>query len=145
MIDPTREQVAVALFALLSAVPGVNSSSRRPALWDDSGAKPALYMGNPEENYLYPNGTATPPIITLDFDLFIYIDAGMDPNTTPDTQLNTLLDALETALAGPAINNYFQTLGGIVNHAWIEGAVRRVPGYLDGQGMVLLTIRVLVP
>ena len=145
MNDPTREQVAVALFALLSAVPGIKFKSRRPALWDNSVGMPALYLGNPEENYVYPNGTATPPLITLDFDVFLYINAGQDPNVTPDTQMNTLLDAIELAIAGPGANNYYQTLGGIVNHVQIEGPIHRAPGYLNGQGMALFTLRALVP
>jgi hypothetical protein len=143
MMNPTREQVAVGLFTLLGSIPGIKSSSRRPALWDDATAKPALYMGNPAETYVYQNGTATPPIVILDFDVFLYIDTGMDPNSTPDTAINNLLDAIEAAITPPV--GQAQTLGGVVNHAWIEGSVHRVPGYLNGQGMVLFTVKTLVP
>jgi hypothetical protein len=106
---------------------------------------PALYLGNPAEEYIYQHGTASPAHITLEFDVFVYINSGLDPNVTPDTQLNTLLDAIETTLGGYAINGMPQTLGGIVNSCWIEGPVHRAPGYLDGQGLALLTIKTLVP
>jgi hypothetical protein len=145
MQNPTREQVAVALFGLLSAVPGILYASRRPTTEPNVNQQPALYIGSPEENYAYPNGTATPPMITLDFQVYLYIDAGKDPNVIPDTLLNNLLDNIEAALQGAPSNNYYQTLSGIVNHAQIEGTIHRVPGWLDGQGMALFTIRVLVP
>src|ERR1700722_5711166 len=117
MINPTREQVAVALFSLLQAVPGIKYASRRPTTNENAVAMPALYIGSPEENYVYPNGTATPPMITLDFQVYLYIHAGQDPNVIPDTLLNNLLDNIEAALQGAPSNNYYQTLGGIVNRA----------------------------
>lgn len=147
MINPTREQVAVALFNLLSNVPGIANSSRRPALWSNAVAMPMLYMGNPTEQYVYEHGTAMPPTVTLEFDMFLYINSGQDPNTNPDTEMNNLLDAIDAALAaipnGPPQS--VQDLGGIVNHAWIEGTVNRAPGYLNGEGMALFTIKALVP
>lgn len=145
MMNPTREQIALALFKLLSGISAFAYASRRPQLWNEATAMPALYMGNPNEEYVYQHGTGSPAHITLSFDIFIYINVGLDPNTIPDTQVNNLLDTLETTLGGVAINGQPQTLGGIVNQAWIEGPVHRVPGYLNGQGMVILTIKVLVP
>lgn len=144
MINPSRETIAVALFNLLQGLQGIVFASRRPALWDDNAPKPALYLGQPMENYEYRNGTATPAHITMDFDVFLYVNVGQE-NKSPDTQINNLLDTIETGLAGPASTNFLQTLGGIVNHTWIEGPIHRAPGYLNGQGMVIFTIRVLVP
>ena len=151
MINPTREQVAVALYNLLSTLtsggsPLFNYTSRRPALWSNSVAMPALYMGNPMESYTYRHGTAMPPEVLLDFDIFIYINVE-DPNTIPDTLMNNLLDAVEAAIAAAPAGapENAQTLGGIVNHAWIEGEIHRAPGYINGQGMALFTIRALVP
>jgi hypothetical protein len=143
MNNPTREAIAVSLFNVLQTTAGFNTFSRRPQLWDEAVNMPALYMGNPQENYAYPHGIATPPLTTLEFDIIVYINVGLDPNTVPDTILNTLLDALETTIT--PYQGYVQTLGGVVNHAWIEGKVERRPGYLDGQGAAFFTIRVLVP
>lgn len=146
MISPSREQIAVALFALLQTMGNSFATySRRPKLWDQSTAMPALYVGNPQEEYTYQHGTAAPAHITLDFDIFIYINVALDPNSVPDTLMNSLLDKVEATLGGYAINGQAQTLGGIVNHVWMEGTIHRVPGYLDGHGMALFTIRVLVP
>ncbi len=147
MINPSREQVAVALFNLLSGISAFQYTSRRPQLWNEATAMPALYMGNPSEQYIYQNGTGSPSAVSLDFDIFIYINVGLDPNTIPDTQMNNCLDALENALtpAPSPSGNDVQRLGGLVNHAWIEGAVHRAPGYINGQGMAMLTIRIVVP
>lgn len=145
MINPTREQVAVALFSLLQTVPGFASWSRRPQLWDKVANFPALFMGNPAENYQYDHGNASPPVVTIDFDIFIYISVGQDPNVIPDTLMNTLLDSIEVVMTPLPSAGYAQTLGGIVHHAWIEGPINRAPGYIDGRGLALLTIKVLVP
>ena len=149
MQSPTREQVALALFTLLESLkisgnPAFVTTSRRPQLWASTTSFPALYMGNPKESYEYQHGTSSPAHITLDFDIFIYINVS-DPNVTPDTQMNSLIDAIEAALQGTPATNGVQSLGGIVDHCWIEGSVLRAPGYLNGQGMALMTIRVLVP
>jgi hypothetical protein len=102
-------------------------------------------MGQPEENYIYNAGPATPPLITLDFDIYVYFNAGLDPNVVPDTQLNGLIDAIEAALAPPAYMPFKQTLGGLVSTTWIEGKITRIPGYADGQGGAFFTIKTLVP
>jgi hypothetical protein len=143
MQNPTREQVAVALFNLVSGVPGIQYASRRPAMWSNSVAMPALYMGNSIEEYVYKADTATPPVVVISFDFFLYIDAGQDPNTTPDTKMNALLDAIEAAIGNvPGIP---QTLGALVHSCWIEGQVHRAPGYINGQGLALITVKILVP
>ena len=145
MINPTREQIAVALFLLLQTTPGIVTFSRRPQLWDQTTEMPALYMGNTMEAYVYQHGPSIPGMITLDFNIAIFIRDALDPNVTPDTALNNLLDAVEATITPTFATNFKQTLGGIVDHAWIEGDVERRPGYLDGQGAVFFTIKVLVP
>lgn len=152
MINPTREQVAVALFNKLSTLlydENTNPSgplmtvSRRPQLWDEATNMPALYMGNPGENYRYDHDTASPAFVVLDFDVFVYIKSGLDPTVIPDIELNNLMDAIEASITPYPGQN--QTLGGIVHSAWIEGEIHRAPGYLDGRGIAIFTIKVMVP
>ena len=147
MIGVTREQIAVALFSLLQSMGPtvIKTYSRRPALWQQTTAMPALYMGNPMENYVYQHGNAAPAHVNLSFDIFIYINVAKDPNVIPDTVLNNLLDAVETTLGGFAVNGQPQTLGGLVINTWIEGDIHRAPGYINGQGMCLFTVKCLVP
>lgn len=154
MINPTREQVAVALFTKLQTLlynADTNPSgpfklmSRRPQLWDEATSKPALYQGETLEQVAYSGDLSATPLHVMYFPITLYIKSGLDPTTTPDTTLNNLLDALDTALAPPPYDPNTPNLGGIVAYARIEGEIMRMPGYLDGQGKVLLTIKVLVP
>ena len=146
MQNPTREQVAIALFALLQTMgSSFNTYSRRPKLFGDAPSLPALYMGQIQDDYEYRNGTAAPPLVTMQFAVWIYGNFAEDPNVIPDTAFNALLDLLDTTIGGFAVNGLAQTLGGIVNHAWISGTVHRAPGWLNGQGEIFLTISVLVP
>lgn len=146
MIDPTREEVAVALFTLLQTLKGAPflTITRRPQVWAQTTAFPAVYQGQPEDDYVHKNGTATPPEVTLDFYWYLQIDSGQDPNVSPDTELNNALDAVGNCLAVPFGQK--QNLGlANVNHCWIEGRPQRAPGYLNGRGESLVPIKVLVP
>ena len=146
MINPTREQIAVALFTQLQTAGAVFSSySRRPVIWNNAPSYPALYVGQPQETYVYNHGSATPAAVTLDFEVFVYINAGLDMSVIPDTMLNNCLDALDAAMAATPATNNVQTLGGLVNHAWIEDKIIRIPGWIDGEGSAILTIKALVP
>lgn len=152
MLNPTREQVAVALFNLLSVLgptPGNNTftaMSRRPVLWTEAPSYPALYLGEPGDEYEYKNGTASPPLITMNFDGYLYTKDGLDPNVIPDTAMNNLIDSIENTIQPIASPAFQQTLGNIVDHVWIDrpGIFRRID-YSSGQGIALLTIKVLVP
>ena len=141
----SREAIAVALFNVLQTIPGINFYYRRPALWDETTPMPALYMGQTDENATYSGDNTALGLYSIEFPVTIYINAGLDPNVTPDTLLNTLMDAVDAALAPPPYPPNQQTLGGLVAYARREGEVIRIPGYLDGQGMVLFKVKVLVP
>lgn len=145
MQNPSREQVAVALFTQLQTAVGFNTFSRRPQLWNNTVALPALYMGQTKEGLTYSGDNTALNLNVLYFPITIYINSGLDPNAIPDTLLNNLLDAVDTALAPPAYQPDQQTLGGIVSYARREGEMIRVPGYLDGQGGAFFEIKVLVP
>lgn len=153
MNNPTREQVAIALFTQLQTLAydvntnptGFTTMSRRPQLWDDTTNKPALYQGQTLEQTGYNGDNTALPLHVMYFPITVYINTGLDPNTVPDTIINNLLDAIDAALAPPAYDPNNFTLGGKVSYARIEGETIRIPGYLDGQGKVLFTIKALIP
>lgn len=152
MLNPTREQVAVALFNLLSTIgptPGNNTftaMSRRPVLWAEAPSYPAFYLGQPGDEYQYLNGTASPPQTTMNFDGYLYTNDGLDPNVIPDSKMNSLIDSIENTIQPIPSPQFQQTLGIGVDHVWIDkpGIFRRID-YTSGQGVALLTIKVLVP
>jgi hypothetical protein len=119
--------------------------SRRLKLWSDvaSADQPALFVTDHGENLTY-SAEALPVKRTLNIDLFVYVASGKDPDAIPARDLNIALDALAVCLApDPASGR--QTLDGLVTHCRIEGRIVKDPGDLDGQGLVLVPVRILAP
>jgi hypothetical protein len=120
--------------------------SRRLKLWTDVANEecPACFIAEHTENR--GRQSETLPKDGLAADLFIYTRA---PNQAdvPASILNAALDALDLALkptGADAIANK-QTLGGLVSHCYIDGNVMKDPGDLDGQGLAVAPVKILVP
>jgi hypothetical protein len=141
----SRESIYSALFALVSNSAPFKTKSRRLKLWTDVNAaqKPAIFIAQRGQTYVQ-GSTATPQKVTLKADIFIYTDAGRDAIAVPSAALNDLVDAVDAALAGDVMTGQ-QTLGGLVAHCWIEGEVMIDPGDLDGDGMAVIPVRILIP
>lgn len=140
-----RESIITALFNLVSNAAAFNTASRRLQLWSSvaSTDKPALFMCERGETYTRA-GEAVPESVTLNVDLYIYTDAGKEQSAVPATVLNNLIDAIDAALA-PNYLTGLQTLGGLVSHCWIEGKLMKDAGDLDGDGVAVIPVRILVP
>ncbi len=140
-----REAIYTALFNLVVASASFVTASRRLKLWTDVNAsqKPAIFIAQRGESY-HQGSEATPQKVTLKADIFIYTNAGKDPNVVPATQINSLVDAVDAALAGSPVTGQ-QTLGGLVSHCWIEGDIVIDPGDMDGDGVAMIPIRILIP
>ena len=141
----SREAVYQALFDLVKNAAPFKLTSRRLKLWTDvnSGQKPALFVAQRPQQYAQ-GSTATPQKVTLEAEIYIYTNAGTDPNVVPATEINNLVDAVDAALAGSVITGN-QTLGGIVQHCWIEGKVFIDPGDIDGDGLAIIPVKILIP
>jgi len=153
-MNVARETVIAALLAKLQAVTfaaPVNgqtsfvSVSRRLKLWGEApkSQRPALFVTEHREQPVY-RSEALPNLTMLSVDLFIYIDAS-DANTIPAAALNVMLDAIDAALKPQPADNERQTLGGLVSHCRIEGQVLKDPGDLDGDGLLWIPLKLLVP
>ena len=105
-VTVTREQVLTALFTLLQTASGFNSYSRRFQLWDQvkPAAMPALILSEKPEQ-IQRGKELRPGIRTLNAEVWIYINAGKDPNEVPATTLNTLIDAIDPN-SGGVLNPY---------------------------------------
>lgn len=108
--------------------------------------RPALIMVDKTEEYA-PEFTGQPSLITLHVMLGIYIWAdGLPQDASGMTLINPRLDALDQLLAPKSmLETQAQTLGGKVNHCWIEGRIYKVSGDLDGDGVAVVPIAILVP
>lgn len=141
----SRESIYAALFALVSGSAPFKTKGRRLKMWGDvnPSEKPAIFVAQRGEKYVQ-GSDATPQKVTLKADIFIYTNAGKDPNVIPATTLNNLVDAVDAALAGSIITGR-QTLGGLVSHCWIEGDILIDPGDIDGDGLAVIPVRILIP
>ena len=143
-----RETAIVALLArVASAYAWAAPPSRRLKLWSDVSLamRPAcfLFEGGAET---YEHVASGAPKRSLEPRLFIYVDAH-DPSTLGAAALNTIMDALDAALTPTGTDAALGrlTLGGAVYRASIDGKPLKDPGDLDGDGLLVVPIRIVLP
>ncbi|HYM34820.1 MAG TPA: hypothetical protein VET48_05445 [Steroidobacteraceae bacterium] len=139
-----REAIVSALFNLALTATTFNTSNRRLQLWSKVASFPALFIQTTRTHYPPREARGLPPKRTISVELWVYTDAGKDPNANPEKALNDIIDAIETALAPNVVNNV-QTLGGLVTHCWIEGEIEQFPGVLDGIAKAIIPVKILIP
>lgn len=146
----SRELIMSRLFDLLSAPTVVpwKTTSRRLRLWDqvDKGDRPALFLSeNSIERIGYQSETL--PRKEMTPNVIVYTHAPHDDPDPPAAKLNRILDAIEAAIApaGRDLLTGKQTLGGLVSHVYISGDVEKDPGDLDGDGILIVPLSILVP
>src|SRR5690242_6172659 len=132
------------LFGLLETVDGVQTCSRRMRLWSNMTAaeKPAIFLAEHKET-IERSIEGLPPLRKIMANIFVYIDS-TDPECVPITAMNNIIDAIFTALR-PQFPAEEQTLGGLVAHCWIEGEILKDPGDLDGYGIAILPVSIVLP
>jgi hypothetical protein len=144
-----RETILTALFALVSTLPGLITKSRRPLHWSavPREQQPALFMGAGDQDPTNdPSGV--PVVWTLKAQIYLYVQSP-DPSVPPSIVLNGYLDQLEK-MVGPQANpgpwgqGFQQTLGGLVKHVWIDGAITTSGDLLGDQGIAIIPLSILV-
>jgi hypothetical protein len=144
----TREEIMQALFALVSGAYDFAIASRRLKLWDNVAPSdmPALFQfEGAQDDSLYEGDLLLRR--TLKARLFIYIDA-KDESIVGASEINAILDALDTAFAPASFADQVtnrQTLGGLVSSARIVGPVLKDPGDLDGIGLIVAPVTIVLP
>ena len=146
MTTATREQVALALFTLLTSSSAYQTTGRRFITDDQLAAcqKPALFMYEHKETHVKAK-QITPAVRTLEVDVYIFIATGQDPNYTPITDLNNLIDAIDPTTGGvlSPFPNTQQTLSGLVTNVYIDGEILKTPGDINGLGVAVIPIKVI--
>lgn len=120
--------------------------SRKFRMWDAVKVfeRPALFLLFNGEERTHGDGESHPPKIIMEVTAFVYITS--PPGTpVPSTQLETLLDKFDQALAPSPLMGSKQTLGGLVSHCWIEGKTLLVPGDIESDGLAIIPLRILIP
>ncbi|MEI7443266.1 MAG: hypothetical protein WCK28_00110 [Burkholderiales bacterium] len=140
----TREPIYAALFARLSAAAAFQTASRRLKHWTDTpgGEQPALFMAQRRETVMPATPVpGLPPKYLLEVDVYVYAKARS--NAAPGPILNPLLDAIDAAMAGTPATGGKNTLGGLCEHAWVEGVIDTDEGTLGDQAVAVVPIRIL--
>lgn len=137
-----RETIYQALFNTLIAATGIKKSSRRFKMWTevDKADQPFLCTMQKTEQAIYLRGI--PHKWASEVDVFIYTNAGNDSDAILATPLNTFIDAVENAMK-PPLGSEVQSLGGVVEHAEINGAIEMFEGVLGDQSVAIIPIKLL--
>ena len=140
------EVIYQALFNRLSGIDGFVTTSRRLRLWNDVAPteRPALFVT--QGNQFEAPTKGLDAIVELSAEAYIYVHEE-DPTKPPSSQLNTMIDRFRAKLAPdhPDICEY-QTLGGLVEHCWIEGTIEVYEAAENmhyDQGIAIIPIRIL--
>lgn len=117
-----REPIYSALLDRLNSG-AFNTVSRRFRMFSDVSPpeRPALFLFPKDEIAQTTPGLIT--VWTIQCEAVIYVSVSGDTTAPASSALNPLLDAIEQSLA-PSPTSGKQTLGGLVQHCCIAGAIR---------------------
>lgn len=139
---------ALAKTAVWSSNPsGFKVVSRRVVLFSDAALQPALYQAEHEEQT--DQVSNMPYKTTVDINWIVYQNVAQDLTAVGATENNLILAALKKVLEpqtwDPGYPDERNTLNGLCYHCYISGNIFKDPGDIDGQGMMVIPIKVLVP
>ena len=141
------EPIYAALFELAATLSwsggAVAFASRRVKTFDDLPAQPALCQAETDETATQV--TSQQATTTLGASWLICHQAGKDDAAVPAQSTNAILAAVRAVFVDPTDPTFAQTLGGLVHKCWIEGRIQKFQGDLDGQTLIVVPIRILVP
>lgn len=139
-----RELIFTTLFARLQAINGIVTTSRRwkPVKDVSPVDQPALFLVPIRESVDGPIGM--PRVFTIDADILIYAHTNGNKAIPASSILNPLIDAVAAAFVPDNQMTNRMTLGGLVEHCWLEGQIETDEGYFGDQGVVVLPVRIRV-
>jgi hypothetical protein len=148
-MNVSREQVSLALFNLLSTntslKPLVRTFTRVPRMWNDvgEGDKPQLllFKGGPATEYFEQSQNQRIALTKymVAYNLWLYVTADVTGKAVVETVINNIADGIDAAMHVNALGER-QTLGGIVNNAWIDGGNEWSREFQDANIVVMWRI-----
>lgn len=124
---------------------GFLTTGRRVKHWDQVQQQPALFVRRTGMIDTADHGSG---FITtgIEGEIWIYSNAGQNPNAVPDDTLAALEELLRRSLkADGDYGDTFFTLGGLVYWCRIEGQSDISSGDQDGQAIARLSVRITLP
>lgn len=120
--------------------------SRRVVLFGETPAQPACYQA--EHGGQVAQVTGMPYKTILEAKWVVYQNVAQDPKALGAVENNLIIQGCYAALAPKPTDPGWpkrNTLDGLVHHCYIGGQLFKDPGDLDGQGMMVIPIKLLVP
>lgn len=148
MAAAKREIAMEALRSLIAnAYAWKTGPARRLKLWSDVPAisRPACFVfEGGQETYSWSESAK--PKRAIDVKLFVYLNA-KDPTIVGAALINDVMDALDDAfsLSGADLAMGRNTLGGAVHHCRIDGKTLKDPGDLDGDALLIVPVKLILP
>ncbi len=140
----TREPIYLALFNKLNAIKTagtVGVCSRRLVHWKDADiSSPCIYMSQGRqlgEHQL----KGSPYKWDLEVNLFVYVN--VPDGSDPAPVINPILDAIEASIS-PLLAGTTQTLGGLCDSVYIDGAIETFEGTLGEIEVAIVPLKILV-
>jgi hypothetical protein len=144
-----REQIYSALFSFLQSAASFKTVGRVwvPAAKLSPPQLPALFLVEREETAIQTApGRPTKWILGAEIHLYARNEGETQipgqETVLPVTALNNLLDAIEIALKPSAATNV-QSLGGLVQHCWIEGKVKKDAALQGAVSTAVVPVKLL--
>ena len=110
-----------------------------------SAATPAIFLvQNPGETH-FRTGKGIDDKRTLKCHFVMYFYTADVTSNLPATACNTGLDVIDDVLNQPGNPGNVQTLGGLVEHVYLEGEVVTGEGLLQDYSVVGVPITILIP
>lgn len=150
-MSATREPIYQALFDLITNAPAVkaifggNVGRLLPHEANVAPAQcPALYTFQLPERRVY-KGKGIPPIRTLYVAFVAYFSALNSATIIPATAINAAADAIDDAISNPGNPQNTQTLGGLVQHVYVEPEIKPYEGLLQDKSVLVAVVAMLIP
>ncbi len=143
-----RESAILALLNLVrDTYPWKLGPMRRLKLWSDvpAASRPACFLfEGGQETYSWSESALAKRIFEVR--LFVYLNA-KDPSVPGASLVNDVMDAFDNAfgLSGTDVILGRNTLGGSVYSCRIDGKVLKDPGDLDGDALLILPFKLVLP
>lgn len=122
---------------------GFATSSRRTIMWQECPAQPAMFLRHISTQDDYPHSGLLQRS-TLEAEIWIYSQAGKNPNLPADIVLNALSIAIRSSFAADGPGGLF-TLGGACSWCRIEGKSLYDSGDLDDQSKAMIPVMITLP
>lgn len=123
--------------------------TRKIALFADVPTSQWPWCGQAEHSIQEGQVTNMPYKTILEANWIVYQNTASTPKVPGAIENNLILKGIRKVLAPRPADIGFpdnrNTLGGLVYHCFISGRVFKDPGDIDGQGMMVVPIKLLVP